>query len=193
MAWRYVGLPPTKNTPGPFYYLNQRHRIAHALRDSNLKRRSNPALQEYKEPNVSSEPDKLNKKTVTRKQSTRKQSNSHSHPVSFSYISAERPVVEYFNTKYINNFTATSRRISRRDPRYYIDVFVDTAAELNERASGKYYLQNINLLPVVPPGFPFTKGRISANGTYFTGEQNETLAYGYIDIEVKTTKIKSSV
>lgn len=57
----------------------------------------------------------------------------------YSYISTERPVIEYFNPKYVNNFTTTSRRINRKDPRYYIDFFADTNFSIDEHTSVRQF------------------------------------------------------
>ncbi|XP_052751136.1 uncharacterized protein LOC116413435 [Galleria mellonella] len=55
---------------------------------------------------------------------------------------------------------------------------------------GEYHLYNMTIpLEQIPRGFPFTKGRIYSNITLTnTGKQ---IASGYIDIELKTTRISN--
>ncbi|KAL4705178.1 hypothetical protein ACJJTC_018424, partial [Scirpophaga incertulas] len=54
---------------------------------------------------------------------------------------------------------------------------------------GKYNLYNMSIdIRVIPPGFPFTKGRIFAN---LTGTHNKDLwGNGYIDMEVKEINVR---
>ncbi|CAH0589264.1 unnamed protein product [Chrysodeixis includens] len=152
--------------------------------------------------------------------------------------------MDYVNLKHFKFLNATSHRISRRDPRYYLDLYMETKTVLDERTwisivfyqfltnryrpsfielnfvlcemlkddkfmgspfrmalhnktcpfpPGKYLLANMTLLPVLPPGFPFTKGRIVANLTFHDGDHIDYAAHGYLDIEIKTAKMKSSV
>ncbi|KAL4705181.1 hypothetical protein ACJJTC_018427 [Scirpophaga incertulas] len=54
---------------------------------------------------------------------------------------------------------------------------------------GKYNLYNMSIdIRVIPPGFPFTKGRIFAN---LTGTHKKDLwGNGYIDMEVKEINVR---
>ncbi|XP_013140762.1 PREDICTED: uncharacterized protein LOC106105082 [Papilio polytes] len=49
------------------------------------------------------------------------------------YISLERPVVLYYNKKFVSFFNTTARRYSRDDPKYYISGHGDCMVPLDNR------------------------------------------------------------
>ncbi|KAF9793548.1 hypothetical protein SFRURICE_005992 [Spodoptera frugiperda] len=61
------------------------------------------------------------------------------------YIATERPMVVYFNKKFINNVSVASRRRNRDDPVYYINFYIDILMPLGNNVSVDvffYELQN---------------------------------------------------
>ncbi|KAJ8714848.1 hypothetical protein PYW08_004829 [Mythimna loreyi] len=56
-----------------------------------------------------------------------------------TYISTEHPVVEWIDTKYFKNFTLLSKRISREDPKYYVEVYVHTLFKLDNNLKPSFY------------------------------------------------------
>lgn len=43
----------------------------------------------------------------------------------------ERPVVTYYSEKFAEYFIMNSRRISHKDPRYYVNIYVETLIPLD--------------------------------------------------------------
>ncbi|CAH0694435.1 unnamed protein product [Spodoptera exigua] len=57
--------------------------------------------------------------------------------VMIAYIVTERPMVVYYNKKFISNVTVISRRRSRDDPVYYINFYTDILVPLGNNVSSQ--------------------------------------------------------
>ncbi|KAI8439110.1 hypothetical protein MSG28_012970, partial [Choristoneura fumiferana] len=87
------------------------------------------------------------------------------------YIVTERPAITYKNSSYISFANFSSRRYGRASPMYF----------------GDYHMYNMSIPSVaIPPGFPFTKGRIYANAT----RGQDYVLCGHIDMELKEKLIR---
>ncbi|XP_075991460.1 uncharacterized protein LOC142986733 [Anticarsia gemmatalis] len=59
--------------------------------------------------------------------------------LSFEYMSLQRPVVEYVNGKYARNVYITERRVSREDPRYYINIGLESLLTFGNNGKIDFY------------------------------------------------------